>query len=558
MLPFAPHVSAHANLVRSEPQAGATLEVAPEAVVLEFSEELDPEFSRVQLIDERNQKIVAGAEIDASSPRVLRLTLGTLPKGVYTAIWRVRSLVDGHVTEGSVPFGVGVVVNQTSRIPPPGTPEPATPTPPPGSSILRWLSLLTAALALGTIPFGLFVWRPAFQAVQDRQLVEADQGALLTARRLIAIGGISFLLVSVLFFIDQAASAAGVSFTQALGAPLALLLKGRFGTLWLTRVGLMLLVIALAFRLRPLGQDKAWLWWLALVLGGGILLTFSLNSHGAAEPQGALLATTLDWLHLAATIVWLGGLVPLGFAIATALRDKNKSMPLDRLIPRFSVIAVICVVLLAVTGIYSYQLHVGDLKLLIATTYGQALTFKTALFALLILFGAINLLILSPGLRRINQRLTRSFARTVRIELAIGALVLLAVGAMTSIAPSKTAWADQEQLGIVQSAKINDVNMRLQVAPAHIGDNEIALDITDQRAGVDDAPAQVLMRFSMQGMDMGNLQTEMSYADQGRYVTRGTFLSMGGRWNVEVIVRRTALEDVRHTFVMDIVKSARL
>src|SRR5436190_23304367 len=102
-------VSAHADLVRSEPPAGALLDTAPKELVLEFSEELDPGFSRVQLYNSKNQVINAGpGVIDPATPTIMRLALGALPKDSYTALLRVRSAADGHITEGSVPFGVGV------------------------------------------------------------------------------------------------------------------------------------------------------------------------------------------------------------------------------------------------------------------------------------------------------------------------------------------------------------------------------------------------------------------------------------------------------------------
>src|SRR5829696_7753071 len=95
--------AAHANLVRSEPAAGALLDVAPKELVLEFSEELDPGFSRVQLYNSKNQVINVGpGVIDSAAPTIMRLALGDLPNDSYTALLRVRSAVDGHVTEGSV------------------------------------------------------------------------------------------------------------------------------------------------------------------------------------------------------------------------------------------------------------------------------------------------------------------------------------------------------------------------------------------------------------------------------------------------------------------------
>src|SRR5215213_8049365 len=121
---------AHANLVRSTPAAGALLDTAPKELVLEFSEDLDTGFSRVQLYNSKNQVLNPGpGVVDPSAPTIMRLTLGELPKDSYTALWRSRSAADGHVTEGSVPFGVGVTATATSLIPALGTPDPATEAP---------------------------------------------------------------------------------------------------------------------------------------------------------------------------------------------------------------------------------------------------------------------------------------------------------------------------------------------------------------------------------------------------------------------------------------------
>jgi hypothetical protein len=127
---------------------------------------------------------------------------------------------------------------------------------------------------------------------------------------------------------------------------------------------------------------------------------------------------------------------------------------------------------------------------------------------------------------------------------------------MTSVAPSKTAWEAHERLGLAQAATVGDVDLVLRVAPAVIGDNEFAVDVTDRRPGAQGAPSKVLLRFDMIGMEMGQLQTEAKSTDQQRYTARGSFASMGGRWHVEVVLRRAGFDDVRHTFEMDIVRSA--
>src|SRR4029079_12007901 len=126
---------------------------------------------RVQLYNSKNQVINAGpVVIDPAAPTIMRLALGALPKDSYTALWRSRSAADGHITEGSVPFGVGVAATTTSLIPAPGAPDPATEAPPPLDAAARWLNLLIMAIAFGGLAYGLLVWRPAFRAATAESL----------------------------------------------------------------------------------------------------------------------------------------------------------------------------------------------------------------------------------------------------------------------------------------------------------------------------------------------------------------------------------------------------
>jgi methionine-rich copper-binding protein CopC len=140
---------AHANLINSDPASGSVLAQPPEAVVLEFSENLDPGFSTVKLLDAQS--------------RMLRLSLPSLPDGVYSAAWKVRSAADGHVTQGIVSFSVGVASPLASLLPPVGTPDPATAMPTPLDALLHTASYLSAALLVGSLFFGMMVWPPALR-----------------------------------------------------------------------------------------------------------------------------------------------------------------------------------------------------------------------------------------------------------------------------------------------------------------------------------------------------------------------------------------------------------
>ena len=99
--------AAHAFLDHAVPAVGSTLHEAPHAVQLWFTEELEPAFSRVQVIDAAGREVDAGdSHVDAGDASMLEASLPALPPGTYRVKWRVVS-IDTHVTEGDFTFVIG-------------------------------------------------------------------------------------------------------------------------------------------------------------------------------------------------------------------------------------------------------------------------------------------------------------------------------------------------------------------------------------------------------------------------------------------------------------------
>ena len=97
---------AHAFLERAEPRVGSTVRTPPAQVRLWFTEQLEPAFSSVRVVNASGEQVDKGdAHVDPSAPKQLRISLSPLPPGTYKVIWRVLS-VDTHVTEGDFTFRV--------------------------------------------------------------------------------------------------------------------------------------------------------------------------------------------------------------------------------------------------------------------------------------------------------------------------------------------------------------------------------------------------------------------------------------------------------------------
>lgn len=98
--------SAHAFLDHATPAVGSTVHGSPPRVELWFTQELEPAFSTVRVLDQGNHRQDKGdAKVDPHDATRLLVPLPQLAPGRYHVEWRVLS-VDTHVTEGDFTFVV--------------------------------------------------------------------------------------------------------------------------------------------------------------------------------------------------------------------------------------------------------------------------------------------------------------------------------------------------------------------------------------------------------------------------------------------------------------------
>lgn len=100
---------AHPRLQKSEPAQGSVTEVAPKNVVLRFSEDLVPNFSKIEVKQLGTGKTVSEGKAQAvkGEKNALEVPLKQpLVKGKYQVIWRATS-VDTHHVQGKFDFTYG-------------------------------------------------------------------------------------------------------------------------------------------------------------------------------------------------------------------------------------------------------------------------------------------------------------------------------------------------------------------------------------------------------------------------------------------------------------------
>lgn len=564
-------VYAHPQIVSVEPAPNARLEQAPERVRITFNEPIEDAFASIQVLDATGRAVDRGDGRRAQDdPTTLSASLPPLEPGVYTVVWRVVGR-DGHLVKGNFAFSIAGA--------PSGEPSPFVPSPPPTTlpteaghavdqpapsrssdplpdatlAVLRSVMLIGAVVAVG----GMFC----------QYVIAAPGNGRFTRRmHLLAVGALLTLLVATLaFFAAHTLAIAGRITPDAL---VAVARDTRLGQALVARAILTLITLLLSNR-RPR--------WASALSGVLMLLTFSVSGHPAAT-ETPLASILLDWIHLAAAAIWVGGLAALALALLQTGEEVNSApdlRPFRTALTRFSRLALGSVAALAISGVIaalSYLRTVSDLWL---TDYGRALLAKSVLFGILIGFGAYHALLLRRETAwhtgEKARALVRRFRRSLPLEATIAIVVAGIAGVLTSlplpgavamptpaIAPTvvasiptvivtPTPLPPPTPQPFIATQPAGDLRVTLRIEPAAPGRNQLRILITDAQNRPRDVQ-RVRVTLRMRDRDIGETSVIAESDGRGTYVVRNQVIGIAGVWQVQVQVRRIDADDVTADF----------
>ncbi len=226
-----------------------------------------------------------------------------------------------------------------------------------------------------------------------------------------------------------------------------LLGQSQFGTVWLVRHGVLLLLAALlllrereqsaADRLAFRGEA-----WLLAALGAAAT---AWAGHAAAVEPAGLAAALLDALHLIAAGAWFGALLPLAALLGAASRDAGAdARPFAVLaVRRFSRLALAVMAVVIITGLANTWFQVGGVPALVGTRYGWLLLTKVSLLIPILLLAQHNRRRLLPRLSGDGATVGRpAMARLGRFVAAESGLALLILLVTTGLSLSPPAVHD--------------------------------------------------------------------------------------------------------------------
>src|SRR5215216_5148293 len=568
-----PDSFAHPAYLKSTPQASQTVASSPPSVNVFFTEPVELKYSKISVIGPD------GSRVDKNDPHNVdgdTASLGVslqdgVPDGTYTVSTRVLSAVDGHTLDNAFTFGIGVGTQLSGH-----TAEQQTQDLFSTSAIAsRYPGMIGQVMIVGAAFATLWLWKPIAKVPWLSEAIAQKKIAIDKAMVKFVIIGVILMLASGVAMILVQANSVGGSIQDAIAT--------KFGNVWLSRMLQSTILAAIAFSVYrkvvrknlSLGRSET----LAiLILGLAVLVTSSLIAHAAATSQ--ISAIALDFFHYSAAAIWIGGLIFLGFIAAPRILEvadeKVKATAISLLIPRFSVIVVVILGVVAITGpllLYSIE---SDLSLTLASLYGKFLIIKLSLAGVMLGMGAYSQFAIQKkavavvnsggggGTSMIQTRMPnlKHFGKLLKIEAAVGIGLLLMVTLMSnSSVPSGQfpAYQSQEQLAagggndggqsnaaaaavssqasplktdFVQTVYLEDGGkIRLAISPFDVGQNNFKISFIGTNGLPVSSIESATIKMTQPDKAIGPITIDTNKQSDGVFASDSSF-GVAGRWDV--------------------------
>jgi copper transport protein len=392
----------------------------------------------------------------------------------------------------------------------------------------------------------------------------------------------------------------GQALTPAILGPLAT--NGRFGTYWLMREIVIFLAIVLAaitLQVKKLPRSFTDLVpWLNLILGLALLIALTMSGPAAAT-NGTMLvyAVLIDWLHLLAASLWVGGILYVSLIYLPVLKGNTvleRAGSLVSLLPHYSPLVITGVIIMTLSGPFSAAVHLTALNQLATTAYGRALVIKVLLTGALLLTSAIHIGILRPRLKKDYMKYLalsgveqyhvvavpntspestgiqhasaseavkpleasiamqpRRLTTMLRWEPLLGVGILICTGLMSVFAGTLLPTVASQPAPVAPTQQVKPFNaivttsdklftVKLTVSPNRFGSNVFTATVMNSN-GTIVTNVGVSIYTTMLDMDMGTDVVKLQADGKGHFSGTGD-LEMGGNWGLRVQIRTPDLK----------------
>lgn len=491
-------VSAHAELLTTDPPAGAVLDRPPGHLFLTFSEPVDILGHGVVILSPDGRTVEATRIVPLDTDRrSLRAEFPRLDqRGTYVVRYSVIGL-DGHLVTGRFSFAIGAPSGAEHDI-----------------SIADWIMWAQASARLLELLGLTFLLGSLVLRIATRDLV-----AMREAERFCRRTGLVGTLVAVLSASTMLATVPATLGAELDWKSLATAASSRTTLPWLASLVLsVLLSISLGTQRSSRLELPAW-----IVGAAALVIVRALQGHAVTAPLPAL-SVALAAIHTATAAALIGSTVLLGMIVRRATADDPTFGSSEILLRRWFIVSLVSAEPLVLTGAYGLWVNVDSPVSLWTTWYGRFLLGKFVLLALLAV----------PALSALRTWfLTRQLPwGALRASVAPLLLILLAASGLTLVGPARPHGAlgdPPPSLSLAQNA--GPYLVTLSIVPAQAGVNQVDVTVTAPNGQpVEDAQVTVAIETPM-----GPTLVHLSRASSAY---RGTLNLDPQVWDLVVYVQR--------------------
>ncbi|QGQ96389.1 hypothetical protein EHS13_16605 [Paenibacillus psychroresistens] len=485
---------AHSVLLQALPAPNSILQAAPQEIRLEFNERLQKELYSIKVYDDKGELSTSSTTRMSANQKVISIALPELKSGVFTVTYHLIS-ADGHAVKSTYVWTLG---------------QPSDPQLPiiKGHShtdteaiysfrIVHYLFLLSLV--------GWLLWLPFIRFATPIEKQEYTKW-------------LRYFIHLNLFFVIQTILLQSVDSLDEI----------TFVNIWAlwtgTSVGIawfsMLFISLLAYWVAK--QSK----WIVSIWVMLLLVTQAFSGHAfATDPP--VITLILDWLHLLAASIWVGGLL---FII---LFLKNHRLLITRFLPIFSKGALLSMIVLIISGTFYALILIPKIEYLLYTGWGLFLLAKLVLVAAVMITGSrIRHYLKSENELSLRIWLKRDFT------LMFGILIIVGIFTYLSPVPSNSPldwrfYSRNEQRNITITPNVAGNNQFTVYLTQPIEKPEFKsvsielLAISHKEI----APIKIPLKLLNQSVSKGDAAIE-----QFTFSAEGTYLAFPGKWKVKLIL----------------------
>ncbi|HSB83745.1 MAG TPA: CopD family protein [Nitrosarchaeum sp.] len=551
-----PYAAAHPFIIDSSPNSASNAPVGTTKIIAHFSEPVELNFSFLKVIDSNGEQIDNKDSKYFDGENSLIVTTPPLEEGVYTVTTKTLSKIDGHLVPGAFIFAVGdakIDVGSSNN-----QNEELVFLPEAGA---RFPGLVGETIVLGVLIASIAIW-----GTQNKQLVRKEIEKLENFHhgKFMKITGIGLLLVfasNILMLAIQ---------TIRLETSVISVIQTNFGNVWVIRMTLTVILLGLWF-----GMDRKKRLSLKnkipmLVVTLGLIGTSSMIGHGAAS--GETPAFILDYIHNFVAAVWIGGIIYFVFTLLPTFSQleetKREKMTLV-LIPRFSIVFIIAVGIVIITGPTLMWFLESNVGLITESIYGKLIFAKIAIAAIMVAIGGYFQFKIQKKAEkdlRIGSIIAihKKLGRSLKFDVILGIVLLGVVALLTNgtLPAGEIKQVDAQKISYdFHTVEFSEkTKFDVKITPFSSGTNTIFIKISDFENNPLSDSDQIKVKISNPQRNIAPIEVPMKIFKQEKnkpieFQGEITF-GFSGQWQVEIETQRK--ENANETILMNLLVKPRL